>query len=61
MAVKPQTLISEPLNIRRQLVHSPAAVDMLPAVVSAVGGRIPVLVDGHIRRGTDVIKVAVRA
>jgi 4-hydroxymandelate oxidase len=28
----------------------------LPEVVSAVGGRIPVLVDGGIRRGSDIVK-----
>ena len=30
--------------------------DGLPAIIDAVGGRIPVLVDGGIRRGTDVMK-----
>ena len=29
---------------------------MLPAVAQALGGRVPVLVDGGIRRGTDVLK-----
>jgi len=33
-----------------------ASADALPAVVSAVDGRVPVLVDGGIRRGTDVAK-----
>jgi len=33
-----------------------ATVECLPEVVDAVGGRIPVLVDGGIRRGTDVYK-----
>ena len=28
----------------------------LPAVVRAVGARVPVLVDGGIRRGTDIVK-----
>lgn len=32
------------------------AIECLPEVVSAVGGRIPVLVDGGFRRGTDVFK-----
>lgn len=32
------------------------AVDMLPAVADAVAGRVPVLVDGSFRRGTDVLK-----
>jgi 4-hydroxymandelate oxidase len=33
-----------------------ASVDCLAEVVEAVGGRIPVLMDGGIRRGTDVFK-----
>jgi isopentenyl diphosphate isomerase/L-lactate dehydrogenase-like FMN-dependent dehydrogenase len=32
------------------------AIDCLPEVVEAVGGRVPVFVDGGIRRGTDVFK-----
>ena len=31
-------------------------LDCLPEVVEAVGGRIPVFVDGGIRRGTDIFK-----
>lgn len=34
----------------------PAPIDALPSVVDAVGSRVPVLVDGSFRRGTDVIK-----
>ena len=33
-----------------------ATADALPAVVRAVDGQVPVLVDGGIRRGTDVAK-----
>ena len=33
-----------------------ATIDALPEVVAAVGGRIPVIVDGGVRRGTDVFK-----
>lgn len=33
-----------------------ATIDCLPEVVSAVRGRVPVLLDGGIRRGTDVFK-----
>jgi 4-hydroxymandelate oxidase len=33
-----------------------STIGALPAVVKAVGGRIPVLVDGGVRRGTDVYK-----
>ena len=32
------------------------AIDCLPEVVEAVGGRVPVFVDGGFRRGTDVFK-----
>jgi isopentenyl diphosphate isomerase/L-lactate dehydrogenase-like FMN-dependent dehydrogenase len=38
----------------RQLDNVPATIDVLPEVVEAVAGRIPVLIDGGIRRGTDV-------
>jgi isopentenyl diphosphate isomerase/L-lactate dehydrogenase-like FMN-dependent dehydrogenase len=40
----------------RQLDGAPATVEVLPDVVDAVSGRIPVLLDGGIRRGTDVVK-----
>jgi L-lactate dehydrogenase (cytochrome)/(S)-mandelate dehydrogenase len=40
----------------RQLDGTPAPVSALPKVLEAVSGRIPVLVDGGIRRGTDVVK-----
>jgi 4-hydroxymandelate oxidase len=40
----------------RQLDSAVASLDALPAVVEAVGGRVPVLIDGGIRRGTDVVK-----
>ena len=33
-----------------------ATIQCLPEVVDAVKGRIPVLIDGGIRRGTDVFK-----
>jgi len=33
-----------------------ATIDILPEVTQAVGGRIPVLVDGGFRRGTDIFK-----
>ena len=32
------------------------AIDVLPEVADAVAGRVPVLVDGSFRRGTDVLK-----
>jgi 4-hydroxymandelate oxidase len=40
----------------RQLDGSIATIDALPGVVAAVGGRLEVLMDGGIRRGTDVLK-----
>jgi isopentenyl diphosphate isomerase/L-lactate dehydrogenase-like FMN-dependent dehydrogenase len=40
----------------RQLDGAVASLDALPAVVEAVAGRIAVLFDGGIRRGTDVFK-----
>ena len=40
----------------RNLDTVPATVTALPRVAEAVGGRIPILVDGGIRRGTDVLK-----
>ncbi len=33
-----------------------ATIEALPEVIAAVGGRIPVFVDGGVRRGTDVFK-----
>jgi isopentenyl diphosphate isomerase/L-lactate dehydrogenase-like FMN-dependent dehydrogenase len=33
-----------------------STIGVLPGIVAAVGGRIPVLVDGGVRRGTDVFK-----
>jgi 4-hydroxymandelate oxidase len=40
----------------RQLDTTLSGADALPAVVDAVGEQIDVLVDGGIRRGTDVLK-----
>jgi isopentenyl diphosphate isomerase/L-lactate dehydrogenase-like FMN-dependent dehydrogenase len=40
----------------RQLDGSPATLDALPEVVAAVRGAVPVLVDGGVRRGSDVVK-----
>ena len=33
-----------------------ATIDCLPEIVTAVRGRVPVLIDGGVRRGTDVFK-----
>jgi 4-hydroxymandelate oxidase len=40
----------------RQLDTAEPTILALPRVVGAVEGRVPVLVDGGIRRGTDVVK-----
>jgi isopentenyl diphosphate isomerase/L-lactate dehydrogenase-like FMN-dependent dehydrogenase len=40
----------------RQLDGVPASIDALPEVVEAVDGRAEVLLDGGVRRGTDVLK-----
>ena len=40
----------------RQLDGASASFDALPAVVDAIAGRVPVLLDGGIRRGADVVK-----
>jgi isopentenyl diphosphate isomerase/L-lactate dehydrogenase-like FMN-dependent dehydrogenase len=40
----------------RQVDGAIATLDALPAVVDAVAGRTPVLFDGGIRRGADVVK-----
>jgi len=39
----------------RQLDRAPAALDALPGVVAAVEGRVPVLMDGGVRHGVDVL------
>ncbi|MFJ2637168.1 alpha-hydroxy acid oxidase [Streptomyces sp. NPDC087422] len=39
----------------RQLDAAPATVEALPAVADAVGGRVPVLLDGGVRGGSDVV------
>lgn len=40
----------------RQIDGAVATLDALPAIVAAVGGRIPVLLDSGIRGGADVFK-----
>jgi len=40
----------------RQLDTVPPAIELLPEIADAVGGRVPVLVDGGIRRGADIVK-----
>ena len=40
----------------RQLDIVPASLQALPAIVDAVGGKMPILIDGGVRRGGDVVK-----
>ncbi|MCI0397578.1 MAG: alpha-hydroxy-acid oxidizing protein [Chloroflexi bacterium] len=40
----------------RQLDTAVATIEVLPEIVDAVAGRLPILVDGGVRRGTDVLK-----
>ena len=40
----------------RQLDTAPATISVLPDIAETVAGRVPVLMDGGIRRGTDVLK-----
>jgi 4-hydroxymandelate oxidase len=40
----------------RQLDATPASLDRLAPITEAVGGRVPLLLDGGVRRGTDVAK-----
>ena len=40
----------------RQLDTVPATIQLLPAIRDAVAGRVPLLIDGGIRRGTDIVK-----
>ena len=40
----------------RQLDHGLGAIDLLPGIVEAVGGRATIIVDGGFMRGTDIVK-----
>jgi isopentenyl diphosphate isomerase/L-lactate dehydrogenase-like FMN-dependent dehydrogenase len=40
----------------RELDHVPAGLDALVAIVEEIGGEVPVLMDGGVRRGSDVVK-----
>lgn len=40
----------------RTLDYTPSSLEVLPEIIDAVAGRIPVLVDGGFRRGSDVLK-----
>jgi 4-hydroxymandelate oxidase len=40
----------------RAMDYLPSTLEVLPEIVDAVGGRIPVLVDSGFRRGSDLVK-----
>lgn len=40
----------------RQLDSAPAPLDLLPEVADAVAGRIEIICDGGVRRGSDIVK-----
>jgi isopentenyl diphosphate isomerase/L-lactate dehydrogenase-like FMN-dependent dehydrogenase len=40
----------------RSMDYGPSTLEVLPAIVDAVAGRVPVIFDSGIRRGTDVLK-----
>lgn len=40
----------------RQLDGQPATIEMLPRIAEALGDRLPLLLDGGVERGTDVLK-----
>jgi len=40
----------------RQLDDAPAPIDLLPEVVAALGGQTEIIVDGGVRRGSDIVK-----
>ncbi len=44
----------------RTLDTQPATIDVLPEIAAATGGRVPLLLDGGIRRGGDVFKALAR-
>jgi 4-hydroxymandelate oxidase len=40
----------------RSLDYSPATLEVLPEIVDAVGGKVPVVFDSGVRRGSDALK-----
>lgn len=40
----------------RQLDTVPASIELLPKITKKIQGKIPVLLDGGVRRGTDILK-----
>jgi 4-hydroxymandelate oxidase len=40
----------------RYLDYAPSSLEVLPEIADAVKGRVPILIDGGFRRGSDVVK-----
>jgi len=40
----------------RQIDHALGAMDSLPEIVQAVSGQVPIVVDGGVQRGSDILK-----
>jgi 4-hydroxymandelate oxidase len=40
----------------RQMDTAPATIEVLPRIADAIDGRVPILLDGGVRRGLDVLK-----
>ncbi len=40
----------------RSVDYAPSSLEVLPEIVSAVGGKVPILFDSGVRRGSDVLK-----
>jgi len=40
----------------RFLDFAPSTIEVLPEIVDAIGAKVPVLIDGGFRRGTDILK-----
>ncbi|MBT5049038.1 MAG: alpha-hydroxy-acid oxidizing protein [Rhodospirillaceae bacterium] len=40
----------------RNMDSAPATIDVLPGIVEAVGGKMSVIVDSGVRRGSDIVK-----
>jgi isopentenyl diphosphate isomerase/L-lactate dehydrogenase-like FMN-dependent dehydrogenase len=40
----------------RQLDHGRGTIDTLPEIVEAAGGKVDIILDGGVTRGTDIVK-----
>ena len=40
----------------KPMIGIASTIEVLPAIADAVGGKIPILIDGSFRRGSDVLK-----